>query len=179
LTAVPSFASWTRKTAASFAVLKRHKGLVRIALVLPFVLLCYEFEWMAWRSFVSGVFLAISQWIGIPVVRISLDSFLCRGHRYQFVISCTALDAFFGSIPLLWRWGKAVHTNLVFLAAYFLCLSVVNLVRLEFGFLLYLRGVPWSLSHEAMAGVFYFALFLWIARQRGWTQTADLAHGTS
>ena len=179
MTAVTSFASWTRKTGASLAILKRHGALVRIALVLPFVLLCYEFEWMAWRSSVTSTFVAISQWMGIPVLPISPDSFLCHGHRYQFVISCTALDAFFGSIPLLWRWGKSVPVNLLFLSAYFLCLSVVNLVRLEFGFLLFLRGVPWWLSHEAMSGVFYFALFLWLARQRRWTQKAALAHETT
>jgi hypothetical protein len=58
--------------------------------------------------------------------------------------------------------------NSLFLAGYFVVLSTVNLLRLEAGFLLYLRGVPWSLAHEAMSGVFYFGLLLWILRHRGW-----------
>ena len=48
----------------------------------------------------------------------------------------------------------------VFLAVYLLCLSAINLARLELGFLLYFRGVSWFLAHEVMSGVFYFALFL-------------------
>jgi hypothetical protein len=103
-----------------------------------------------------------------------------RGIGY-IAISCTALDAFCGSIPLLWQGRRPFSGNLLYLAAYFLCLSAVNLARLELGFVLHLQGVSWFLAHEVMSGVFYFALFLWIARQRAWTpqlaRSADLLSG--
>jgi len=43
---------------------------------------------------------------------------------------------------------------------------IINYCPARLGMVLYLRGVPWALAHEAMAGVFYFSLFLWIVRQR-------------
>jgi hypothetical protein len=134
-----------------------------------FVVLCYRFDWLVWRSFTCDVFLRVAEMLGIPAHRLTPISFGLVGHTYLFVISCTALDAFFGSIPLLWRFEKGVPANLLFFAAYFAVLLAVNIARLEAGFVLFLRGVPWSLAHEAMAGVFYFVLFLWIARRRGWS----------
>jgi len=144
-------------------------------LVPFFVVICYQFDWVGWRSFTCDALLKISSWIGFPVVRVSPWAFTANGHAYLFVISCTALDAFFGSIPLLWRLSKAVAANLLFLTAYFIVLSAVNLARLEGGFLLFAQGIPWWLAHEAMAGVFYFGMLLWISRQRGWFRTASVA----
>jgi hypothetical protein len=40
------------------------------------------------------------------------------------------------------------------------------MLRLTVGALLFEWGVPWWLSHEVLAGVCYFVLFLWIARRR-------------
>ena len=51
-------------------------------------------------------------------------------------------------------------------------LFAANLFRLELGLVLFARGISWELSHEVMAGFFYFAVFLWIARQRGWSRMA-------
>jgi hypothetical protein len=142
---------------------------LRIGLVPLFVVFCYQFDWQAWRELVCSAFLTAAPWFGVTAVRAEFDSFACQGQFYRFVIACTALDAFFGSIPLLWNHRATIFRNLVFLSAYFLCLSMLNLVRLEFGLMLYLKGMSWSLSHQAMAGVFYFGLFLWIARQRRWS----------
>lgn len=141
---------------------------LRLGLVPLFVVFCYQFEWQTWRAWVTSSFLAAAPWFGVPTVRTGLDSFTCHGQAYYFTISCTALDAFFGSLPLLWSWRRGIARNLAFLAAYFVGLSIINLFRLEIGLVLFLRGVSWSLAHEAIAGVFYFGLFLWIARQRRW-----------
>jgi hypothetical protein len=154
---------------APLGVWRVHSELLRACLVPLFVVLCYRFDWAAWRTFTCDAFLVVAHWIGIPAARLGPVSFALDGHVYGFVIACTALDAFFGSIPLLWRSDKSILTNLLFFAACFGVLSTANLARLEAGFVLFLRGVPWSLAHEAMAGVFYFALFLWIARRRGWS----------
>lgn len=142
---------------------------LRVCLVPFLVVLCYQFDWQVWRELVASAFLVISSWFGVPAVRLDSVSFICNGESYYFAIACTALDAFFGSIPLLWNLRATLFRNLAFLAAYFLCLSVINLMRLEIGLMIYLRGVPWSLAHEALAGVFYFGLFLWIVQQRRWS----------
>lgn len=163
--------------ASSLARLERSGSarlqLLRVCLAPLFVVLCYHFDWTAWRSLTTSAFLAVSHWIGVPAVGVSSDSFLCDGAYYRMVISCTALDVFFGSVPLLWEGRKSVPGNILALSAWLICLSAVNLLRLELGFVVYFAGTPWWLAHEAMAGVFYFAVFLWIARQRGWGPTGN------
>jgi len=160
------------KTAAALHRPGRYEELLRVCLVPLFVVLCYQFEWGAWRFYLSEALIPLLQWSGAPAVRLTPDIFTCNGGPYRIVISCTALDAFFGSLPLLWQWRRPVSHNLLYLAAYFLCLSAANLARLELGFVLNFQGLSWRLAHEAIAGVFYFALFLWIARQRGWVARA-------
>lgn len=145
---------------------------LRIALVLPFVLVCYQFGWSAWRAEVCNAFVGLAHIAGMPVIQVSSDSFFCRGHIYRFAIACTALDAFFGSVPLLWMAHRSWSHNLFFFAGYFVALVGLNMVRLWAGLWIFLRGVPWWLSHEAFAGFFYFGLFLWIAHRRGWRAQA-------
>lgn len=148
---------------------------VRIALIGPFVLLCYAFDWNALRSFNCTVYLAISHTLGIPALRVSPYAFLTLGHIYFFATACTAIEAFFGSIPLLWEFRKSVAANLSFFAIYAFLLFGANILRLAFGMLMFVRGVPWRLSHEAMAGCFYFAMFIWIAHRRGWSSVPPRA----
>lgn len=153
---------------------ERYGSWVRLALVLPFVLACYRFGWSTWRAEVCNAFVSLAHLVGMPVLRFSADSFFCGGHVYRFAIACTALDAFFGSIPLLWIVRAPFSRNLLFFARYFAALMVLNMVRLTAGLWIFLHGIPWWLSHEAFAGVFYFCLFLWIARQRGWQAQPSL-----
>jgi len=144
-------------------------------LILPFVAACYQFGWHAWRSANCTSYLVISHALGIPALRLTYDTFATQGHLYRFAIACTGIDAFFGSIPLVWERGKSILANVLFLATYFLLLFAANMVRLAFGMLIFVHGVPWWLSHEAISGVCYFVLFLWIARRRGWTFAAPFA----
>jgi hypothetical protein len=146
-----------------------NRELIRIALVLPFVLVCYQVGWGAWRDAVCAAFAGFAHLLGMPVFRVAPDTFACRGHLYRFAIACTAVDAFMGSIPLLWMGQRSVWRNLAFFAEYFTALSAANLVRLAAGLWIFLHGASWWISHEAFAGVFYFALFLWIAERRGWS----------
>jgi exosortase/archaeosortase family protein len=146
-----------------------------LALVPLFVVLCYQFEWRALRSVVCSAFLAILHAAAVPALQISPDGLIWRGQVYQFVVACTAVDAYCGSVPLLWMVEKSVPRNLVFFSVYFVVLSVVNVIRIAAGFLAFVGGVSWWLSHEVVAGVFYFFLFLWIARRRGWSLAAAKA----
>jgi len=51
---------------------------------------------------------------------------------------------------------------------------VLNIVRLELGFIAMTRGLPWWLAHECVAGVAYFGLFLFIVRVRAWDPAPSL-----
>jgi hypothetical protein len=150
--------------------LSKHSNFVRIGLILPIVAVCHLFEWNVWRTLVTDLLGAWSRMAGVPMWRVAPDAFVCNGHVFRVAISCTIVDAWLASVPLLWERNKSWMQNLMFFGVYFVALSIANLVRLEAGFVLNLRGVPWWLGHEVAAGVFYFALFCWIARRRGWTQ---------
>jgi hypothetical protein len=142
---------------------------VRLGLVPVFVLLCHAYSWHAWRALVATALLALLARAGAPAFPLSFDTFRFHDHLFQVAVSCTALDVFFGSIPLLWEGRCSPARNLRFLAAYFVVLSAINLARLVLGFLLYGVGASWFLAHELPSGVFYFAVFVWIARRRGWS----------
>ena len=139
---------------------------LRIALVPLFVLLCHVFSWRAWRAVVTAALLALLHRAGAPAVPLAVDTFRFHGSLFQVAVSCTALDVFFGSIPLLWERRGSLVRNLRFFAVYFAGLSAINLARLALGFLLYRAGLSWFLAHELPSGLFYFAVFVWIARRR-------------
>jgi hypothetical protein len=52
---------------------------------------------------------------------------------------------------------------------------LLNIVRLEFGFVAMTRGEPWWLAHECVAGVAYFCLFVFIVRERAWSMPSTLS----
>jgi hypothetical protein len=82
--------------------------------------------------------------------------------------SCTTVDAFFGSIRLLWAVKDSVARNLALFAIYLVSVSAVNLLRLIFG----VYSLPlWRLitaGHEVTGGFFHFSVFLWLAHWRNW-----------
>ena len=93
------------------------------------------FDWNGWRAFNCSVYVSISHAFGIPAYRISYDTFLTLGRPYCFATSCTGLDAYLGSIPLLWEWRRSFTRNCAFLIAYFLLFFPTNLLRLAAGML--------------------------------------------
>lgn len=137
-------------------------------MVPVFVLLCYQLEWTAYRALNNTLFVEVSVWLGIAVTNLSPTAFLADGQYFRFDIACTALDAYFGSIPLLWERQWHLGRTLRFLGVYFVCFSLLNLARLTIGFYWFAHGWSWELTHEVAAGVFYFALFCWIAHRRKW-----------
>jgi hypothetical protein len=167
------------RTAAAVRTLARYEDLVRIALVPLFVVLCYRFEWMGWRALVTDAVIGFLSLVGAPAFPLAPDRFACGDEIYRIDVTCTMLDAFFGSIPLLWQWRRSLFRNLLYLAVFFVCVSVLNLVRLALGFVLHFQGVSWFWADEVLTGVFHFALFLYIARQRGWTSRVGRAVGAS
>ena len=108
--------------------------------------------------------------------RVSFDTLRFGGREFEFAISCTQIDVFCASIPLIWRFTTSVRANVLKLSTYFTCLFGFNILRLELGHLLLARGVPWVLAHESIAGVNLFIIFLWVVRNRGWNDAAIPAH---
>jgi exosortase/archaeosortase len=105
--------------------------------------------------------------------RVSFDTILLGGQAFQFVIACTFVDVFMGSIPLLWDLKKSVLRNILWLIATAAVLFGFNVVRLEVAQVLYYRGVSWTMADE-VRGVAYFAVWLAIWRLRSWNVRTSL-----
>ncbi len=150
-----------------------HGLAIRVLLIPVFVAGCYlagycldDWSWL--RVLTTVTLVRISAALGVPMYRIGTDVISVAGISAQFVVACTMIDAFFGAIPLLWRTYVSWFENFVRLSAVLGGVFLLNIVRLEFGFIAMTRGVPWWLAHECVAGVPYFCLYLFIVHERAW-----------
>ena len=144
------------------------ESLARASLVVLFVLLSYQFPWQ-WLRFVTSVaVLRISASLGMATARVSFDTIRIHGQLFRVEIACTFVDVFMGSIPLLWDVGKSLLQNASRLLAVAVIFFALNLVRLEIAQVLYARGVPWTLADGVLGGFAYFAVWLFVWRQRTW-----------
>jgi len=156
--------------AVANGTLGNNRGLLcRIALVPVAVVVCYLFDWAWLRATTTTTLVEISRLLGVPMHRTGEDLIELRGMHVQFVVACTMVDAFFGAIPLLWRTSVSVPRNFLRLFAVFVGVFVVNIFRLEAGFIALNKGIPWWLGHESVAGVTYFCLLLFIVHERAWS----------
>ena len=142
--------------------------LCRVGLVAVFVGTAYQLPWEWLRFLTSECVLRISASLGMASSRVSFDTILVGGHAFQFVIACTFVDVFMGSIPLLWDLKKSVLRNVLWLIVAATVLFGFNVVRLEVAQVLYYRGVPWTAADEVLGGLAYFAVWLAIWRLRSW-----------
>lgn len=141
---------------------------LRAGLVALFVVLTYQFSWQWLRFVTSEGVLCISRYLGMATARVSLDTIRIQGLLFRVVIACTFVDVFMGSIPLLWDVKKSLLRNAFRLTAVALVFFGLNVVRLEIAQILYSRGVPWTLADEVFGGFAYFAVWLFLWRQRTW-----------
>ena len=151
-----------------YRTLRRHQLASRILLIPVFVGVCYLFDWYWLRSLTTVTLLQISAILGIPMFRTAWDVVSVAGVSARFIVACTMIDAFAGAIPMLWRTTLSWSQNLLRLAAVMAAVFVLNIARLELGFIAISRGLPWWLGHEVVAGVAYFALYLFIVHQHAW-----------
>jgi exosortase/archaeosortase len=142
--------------------------LFRASLVALFVLLTYQFPWEWLRFGTSAAVLRISASLGMATARVSFDTIRIQGQLFRVVIACTFVDVFMGSIPLLWDVRKSLLRNALRLLAVAVIFFGLNLVRLAIAQVLYFRGVPWTLTDEVLGGFAYFAVWLFVWRQRTW-----------
>jgi hypothetical protein len=150
-----------------------HSIAVRVLLVPVFVAGCYLLgfwfgQWSWLRVVTTATLVQISAILGVPMYRAGADLITVAGISARFVVACTMIDAFFGAIPLLWRTAVSWFQNLARLSAVLGAVFVLNIVRLEAGFIAMTKGAPWWLAHECVAGVTYFCLYLFIMHERAW-----------
>ena len=148
--------------------LRNNSLLVRLLMVPVFVAVCYLYGWPELRALTVATLMQISAALGVPMQRLGADLISVAGVNAQFVVACTMIDAFFGAIPLLWRSSLSWLQNLGRLGMVAGGVFVLNIVRLEIGFVAMTWGAPWWLAHECLAGVAYFCLFVFIAREGAW-----------
>lgn len=142
--------------------------LCRVVLVTIFVTLTHQFRWGWLRFLTSEAILRISAFLGMPALRTSLDTIYLNGQLNQFVTACTFIDVYAGSMPLLWSLQNSLLRNVSKLIAVGAIFFAFNILRLEIAQILYPRGVPWILADEVLGGFAYFAVWLFIWRQRSW-----------
>lgn len=141
----------------------------RILLVAVAVVFAHTLEWQWLRFLTSEAVLRLSMVMGLSAVHFSFDTLRMNGELFRFVVSCTFVDVFLGSIPLLWNFQKSVFRNSMRIVAAGVIFSAFNVVRLEIGQLLYLRyGVPYIVAHDILSGFAYFAIWLVLWHQRTW-----------
>lgn len=140
----------------------------RAGLVLLFVVISHLLGWEWLRFLTSEAILRASASVGMAATRVSFDTIALQGELFQFAVSCTFVDVFAGSIPLLWDRRQSLRRNLAYVAIAALALPAFNVIRLEIGQLLYWRGIPWVWAHQFLGGWAYFAVWLVIWRRRGW-----------
>ena len=150
--------------------IQRREIALRVALVPLFVAVCYLFEWWNVRAITVVVLLKLSALLHLPMQRTGADLINLNGLPIEFGIACTMVDAFFGAVPLLWRLSRSWHWNLARLIAFFAGIFLLNIFRLELGFIALTHGVPWWLAHECVAGVAYFCVFLFIMHESTWKE---------
>lgn len=146
--------------------------LYRAALVAIFATMAHQLRWDWLRFLTSEAILHISPIFGIGALRVSFDTLLVQGQFVQFVIACTFVDVYLGSIPLLWHLKKTLLSNVSRLIGVGVLLFIFNFVRLEFVQILYAHRVSWTLADGVVGGFAYFAVWLFIWRQRTWELTS-------
>lgn len=140
----------------------------RVGLVAVFAATTYQADWEWLRFLTSECVLRASASLGMTTSRVSFDTILVGGQATQFVIACTFVDVFMGSIPLLWKLKNSVLRNILWLLATATLLFGFNVMRLELAQVLYYRGVTWTVADQVLGGVAYFAVWLAIWRLRSW-----------
>jgi len=119
---------------------------------------------MNFREINTSILLRAVDSLGLEVTRTSNVTFRIDGHSFITGISCTAIDAFLTSIPLVWKYRETLLKTVRFFTLYFFVLIIINQFRLLLGFVFYSVGISWFWAHELPSAFFYFFIGLWIFR---------------
>ncbi len=124
-----------------------HRDIVfRFGLVTLFAFVTHQLTWQWLRFVTSEAVLRMCSFLDIQGSRISFDVIELRGEQFQYVISCTFVDVFLASLPLLWNARKSLIHNVVWILIAGAVLFPLNTIRLEIALLLYFHGIYWTIA---------------------------------
>jgi hypothetical protein len=140
--------------------------------VAIFVILTYQFEWGWLRFLTAEAVLRISKSLGMATELVSFDLIRVQGELFRIEISCTFVDVFMGTIPLVWNLKKSIPRNLLMLAVLAVSSFGFNILRLEIVQLLHACGAPWTLADGIIGGAAYFIMWLFIVSRfsKNWSE---------
>ena len=139
---------------------------LRFALVPIAVAICYLFAWHFLRALTADLNVGLDSIFGLRLERISPEYVLWHGVLYRYVVACTMVDVWFGSLPLIWHLRRSMLQNLAWIVLFALGLLAFNIFRLSVSDLLFSAGLSWNLAHNAVSGVAYFVVWLWLWNNR-------------
>lgn len=148
--------------------------LVRACLVAVFVAVCHELSWQWLRFITSEAVSSLSAMLGMDTARLSFDTIRVQETQIRFVVSCTFVDVFLGSLPLLWDLRRSLLRNCSRLVVAGTVLFAFNLVRLQIAQVLYAHGASWEVADGVLGGIAYFLVWVAIWQLRTWDLTAKL-----
>jgi hypothetical protein len=140
----------------------------RLMLTVLAVVICYQFRWDSVRFLTAELHLRLAALLGMTRERIAPDGVLWGGRVYNYVTACTFADVWCGAIPLLWDLRRPLPSNLARIGMLAIGLLGLNVLRLTLSDGLFTLGVPWLLAHDVIAGLAYFAVWVWLWNHAGW-----------
>ena len=145
----------------------RREILIRATILAAAVVICHLMRWDGLRFWTSEAVLRACNALAVPMRRLSPYAVMCHREVFDYSVSCTFVDVCVGAMVLLWNRKRGLAVNLARMTAIAAAMFAFNLTRLTLGFVLYVHNVPWALAHEAMAGIAYFLVWLYLMRQIG------------
>lgn len=142
--------------------------LLRGCLVALFVVVSHDLRWQWLRFATSEAVLRLSAVLGMDTARLSFDTIRVHRAQFTFVVSCTFVDVFLGSLPLLWDLRRSLLRSLSRLVVVGIMLFTFNILRLEIAQILYAHGVSWQIADGVIGGIAYFLVWIMIWQLRSW-----------
>ena len=158
---------------------RRRDVLCRAGLVILFAIAVHQLRWETLRFITSETVLRLSKFLNIRGSRVSLDVIELQGQQFRYGTSCTFVDVFIASIPILWNVKASLSQNVARGIIAGTALFLFNSMRLETAVLLYIHSVPWTIADGLLGGCSYFIVWLVIWWQRTWCLVEALDEAAS
>lgn len=170
VSASSSMIATVRRTAlTSRECLRNYRGILyRVGLVILFAVTAHQVTWHWLRFVTSELVLRFSGFLNIRATRLSFDVIELQGEQFRYLTSCTFVDVFIASIPLIWNVKASLIRNVAWVAVAGMALFNFNAIRLEIAVLLYCHRIPWTIADGLLGGCSYFVVWLGIWYTRSW-----------
>ena len=147
----------------------KYRGILyRVGLVILFATGAHQVQWQWFRFVTSELVLRLSAFLNIQASRISFDVIELQGEQFRYLTSCTFVDVFIASIPLIWNVKASLIRNFAWVAVAGVALLAFNAIRIESAVVLYCHRIPWTIADELLGGCSYFIVWLVIWLTRSW-----------